>query len=213
MPLSRRRCSTSLRHQSVSVSATRSRLSPQTRSHPFDDHGAEPLGELELDRRHHRQLVLADMVVRRRLREADGLADHLQEVKGNARPFAQLSECRAAELGEPTESCPIQEGERENSVPDGGCHPFERHPGLIQAVHPTRPQHVTRGQHVSLRLQDTELNKAIDIVGVDPGPPSHVLPRVIPHERAIVSKCVLGRPQDVSSGWDAQPVGLTRQAV
>jgi len=42
--------------------------------------GAEPRFELKLDRRHDRQLVLADGVLWPWLREAEGLADLHQEV-------------------------------------------------------------------------------------------------------------------------------------
>ena len=40
--------------------------------------GLNPDRELELDRRHDRELVLADVVLGPRLGEADGLTNHLQ---------------------------------------------------------------------------------------------------------------------------------------
>jgi hypothetical protein len=49
---------------------------------PLNHDGPEPLRELEFDRLHHGQLVLADVVVWPRLRETDGLSDHLKELQG-----------------------------------------------------------------------------------------------------------------------------------
>jgi len=73
---------TSVLYQSVSVSTIRRRLSPLARSPPLDDHGPEPGRELELDHRHDRQLVLANLILRAWLSEPDGLPDHLQERPG-----------------------------------------------------------------------------------------------------------------------------------
>ena len=71
----------SLRHQAVSVSAIRRELSRRPKP-PLDDNGPEPLRELQLDQRHDRQLVVVDVVLRPWLREADGLADHHQQLRG-----------------------------------------------------------------------------------------------------------------------------------
>jgi hypothetical protein len=46
---------------------------------------------------HHGELVFADAVLWPGLRESNGLSHHLEELQGNARPFAQLAERRFAE--------------------------------------------------------------------------------------------------------------------
>jgi hypothetical protein len=188
MPASRRGCTTSVLYQSVSVSAIRRRLSPAGAEPPLDDHGPEPGRELELDHRHDRQLVLANLILWAGVGEPDGLSEHLQEVQRDTRPCAQLLEGRATEPGEPIEGAGIQEGERQSSIPDGGGHPVERHAGLLKAVHPTRPAHVPRRERVSrARPQHAELDQPVDVVGVDPGPPGHLLARVLDHGKAIVA--------------------------
>jgi hypothetical protein len=68
-----------------------------------DNRRADSLRELELDRRHHRQFVLADVVLRLRLGEADGLADGSQQFHGDAGSFAQLLEGRGGDIPEPIE--------------------------------------------------------------------------------------------------------------
>jgi hypothetical protein len=90
---------------------------------PLDDHGMEPLCELELDHRNDRQLVLVDLVLRPWRREAEGLSDHHQQLQGDARPAAQLLEGCAAEPGESIERGHVQVGERERAIPDSGSHP------------------------------------------------------------------------------------------
>jgi hypothetical protein len=54
---------------------------------PLDDHGMEPLCELELDHRNDRQLVLVDLVLRPWRREAEGLSDHHQPFQGMPVPL------------------------------------------------------------------------------------------------------------------------------
>jgi Resolvase, N terminal domain len=49
---------------------------------PLDDHGMEPLCELELDHRNDRQLVLADLVLRPWRREAEGLSTTISSSRG-----------------------------------------------------------------------------------------------------------------------------------
>ena len=143
---------------------------------------------MELDHRHDRPLVLANVVLRAWLGEPDGFADNLQEVQGDTRICAQLVKGRAAESCEPIEGAGIQEGERQSSGPDGLGHSVERHAALLQAVHPTRPAHVTRRERVSrARPQDPELDQSVDVVDVDPGPPGHLLARVLAHGKTIVA--------------------------
>jgi hypothetical protein len=157
---------------------------------PLDANGAEPLCQLELDRRHDLQLVLVDGVLRTWLGEADGLADHQQQLQGDLRPCAQLLEGRAAEPGELVEGGHVQEGERERSIPDGGGHPVERHAGPLQALHPARPAHITGREGVSRNWrQDAELDQPVDVVGVDPGPLGDLLPGVSAHVFASIASC------------------------
>jgi hypothetical protein len=148
----------------------------------LDHEGPNPVRELELDRRHDRQLVLADPVLRSRLREADRLANHLQQVHVDPGALAELAERRVADLGESIERARIEVGEGKRSVADGGGHPVERHAGLLQAVHPSRPEHVALGEGVVLPgPQDPELDQSVDVGGIDPCPSGHLLARVLDH--------------------------------
>jgi hypothetical protein len=157
---------------------------------PLDDNRAEPLCELELDHRHDRQLILVDGVLRPWLGEAEGLTDHHQQLQRDTSLCAQLVEGRATEPGEPIERGQIQVGERERSVPDGGGHLVQRHAGLLQALHPTRPAHVTGRERGSRSWrQDPVLDQAVDVVGVDPGPLGDLLPGVSAHASASIASC------------------------
>jgi hypothetical protein len=110
-------------------------------------------------------------------READGLADHHQQLQRDPGLRAQLLEGRAAEPGEPIERGHIHERERQRAVPDSGGHSLQRHPGLFQAAQPPRPERVTRRERVCRsRRQDPELDQPVDVAGVDPGPPGDLLP-------------------------------------
>jgi hypothetical protein len=82
---------------------------------PPDDHRPEPLRELELDRRHDLQLVVVDVVLQTWLGEAEGLADHHQQLQRDTPLRGQLLEGRGAEPGEPIERGLVQEGERERA--------------------------------------------------------------------------------------------------
>ena len=181
---------TSLCHQAVSVSLIRRRLSPQTRSHRSMTIGPKPICQLQLDHWHDRQLVVVDGVLRPWLGEAEGLADHHQELQGDAGAGAQLGEGRAAEPGEPVERGRIQVGERERSVPDGGSHSLQRHAGPLKVLHPPRPEHVTGRERVCrIWGQDAELDQPVDVVGVDPGPLGDLLPGVSAHASASIASC------------------------
>ena len=71
----------------------------------------------------------------------------------------------------------IQEGERENSIPDSGGQSLQRHPGPLQALQPTRPERVTGRERLARsRRQDPELDQPVDVVGVDPSPLGDLLP-------------------------------------
>jgi hypothetical protein len=118
-----------------------------------------------------------DVVLRTGLGEAAGLADHHQQLQRDPRLRAQLLEGRAAEPGELIEGGHVHEGERERSVPDSGGHPVERYPSLLQAAHPTRSERVTGRERLArIGGQDAELDQAVEVVGVDPGPLGGLLP-------------------------------------
>jgi hypothetical protein len=155
---------------------------------PLDDDRAESVRELELDGRHDdRQLVLADVVLRPRLSEPDRLTDHPQEVHGDAPLLAQLVKGRVGEPREPIVRGHVHEGERERSVPNGGRHPLQRHPGSLQALHPARPEHVSRREPVHGR-EDPQPDQAIDVGGGDPGPTGHLVDRVTGHRSASLPR-------------------------
>src|SRR5438132_6339912 len=112
-------------------------------------------------------------------------------------------EGRPADLGEPIECGRIQERERERSVPNGSGHPVERHAGPLKAVHPARPARVTLGERASRAgPQDPELDQPVDVAGIDPGPPGHLLTRVLTHGKAIVAVVRPNLPPGVHTcGW------------
>jgi hypothetical protein len=121
-----------------------------------------------------RQLVPADRILRLRLREAHGLAKHLEKLQGNARSFAQLAERRAGESGESVERAGVEVGEGQRSFPHRGGHPVERHAGQLEAPHPAHPPHVTGREPFVRRSQDAEVDQPIDVVEVDPSPAGHL---------------------------------------
>jgi hypothetical protein len=144
---------------------------------PFDHDGPDPLGELELDRRHDRPFVLADGVLRPRLGEAEGFADHLQQFQRNAGLLAELAQRRGTHPREAIEGGRIEVRERKRSVADRGGHPVERHAGVLQVPDPSSPAHVTGREQVSRAgRQDPEFDQPVEVVGVDPGPLGDLLP-------------------------------------
>ena len=87
--------------------------------------------------------------------------------------------------GEPIEGGRIQVGERECSVPDGGRHPLEWHPGPLESLHPPGPTNITGRVHVTAAgFQDPELHQPVDVAWVDPGAIGDVLLRESGHDRA-----------------------------
>jgi hypothetical protein len=90
--------------------------------------------------------------------------------------LAHFLECDAGEPGEPTEGAHVEKGEGESSPAHGCGHLVERHTCPLQALNPARSSHITRGEDVSSAgLQDPELDQSVDVTGVDPGLPSHLL--------------------------------------
>ena len=130
----------------------------------------EPLGDLELDERHDRHLVLAQSVVGRRLRHADRLADDRQELERDPGPIADLLERLGGEGGEPLVGGRVEEVERQGATPDGVAHTFERDAGVLERFGHQHAAHVARRE--ALRLsgrQDAELHESIEVGRLDPG--------------------------------------------
>jgi hypothetical protein len=100
----------------------------------------------------------------------------------------KLVEGGAAEPGELVERGHIHEGERQRSIPDSGSQSLQRHAGQLQALHPTRPEHVTRRERVArVRREDPELDQPVDVVGVDPSLLGDLLPPVSAHAFASIA--------------------------
>ena len=77
---------------------------------------------------------------------------------------------------EPVEGGRVQVGEREGSVPYGGGHPLERHPGPLEALHPPGSTDVTRRVRATAAgFQDPELHQPVDVARIDPGSIGDVL--------------------------------------
>ena len=109
--------------------------------------------------------------------KAEGLPDHPQQLQRDPGLGAQLLKGRAAEPGEPIIGTHIQKREREHSIADSGGQSLQRHAGALQALQPTRPEHVTRRERVfRSRRQDPQLDQPVDVAGVDPSPLGDLLP-------------------------------------
>jgi hypothetical protein len=117
------------------------------------------------------------VVLRTWLGQAEGLADHHQQLQWDPGLCAQLLEGRGAEPGELIVGGHVQEGERERAIPDRGYQSLQRHPGPLQALQPTRPEHVTRRELAArVRRQDSQLDQPVDVVGIDPSSLGDLLP-------------------------------------
>ena len=130
----------------------------------------EPFGDLELDERHDRHLVLAKSVIRRRLRHADRFADDRQQLERDPGPIADLLERLVGKRGEPLVAGRIEEVERQRTTPDGVAHTFERHPGILERLGHQHAAHVARREPLRLSgRKDAELHESIDVGRLDPG--------------------------------------------
>ena len=79
----------------------------------LDGGGPESFGDLELDERHDRHLVLAKSIIRRWLRHADRFADDRQQLERDPGPIADLLERLGGKVGEPLKAGCIEEVERQ----------------------------------------------------------------------------------------------------
>src|SRR5919106_4252731 len=94
---------------------------------------------------------------------------------------------------------------------DRGAHTIDRHPSPLPALHPTRPEHVTRRELASgARLEDPELDQPADVVGVDPGPLGDLLPGVPAHDSASIDACLASSAGHCSRG---EAHGRRRESV
>src|SRR4029077_14453748 len=95
----------------------------------FDCGGTESLGDLELDERDDRDLVLAKSITGRRRRHADRFAEAGEQLERDPGPIADLLERLGGEVSEPLEAGCVEEVERQRTTLDGGRQVFERDPG------------------------------------------------------------------------------------
>ena len=126
----------------------------------LDRGGPEPLGDLELDERHDRHLVLAEPVVGQRFRHADRLADHGEQLERDPGSVADLSERLGRETGEPLVAGRVHEVERERTISDRAAHAVERDPGVLERSGHQHAAHVARRESIGLAgRQDAELHQ------------------------------------------------------
>ena len=137
----------------------------------LDRRRAEPLGELHLDERHDRDLVLAQPIVGRWWRHADRLPDDRQQLERDAGPLADLPERLVGQGGEPLVRGRVEEGQRERAALDGGPDGFERDPGILERpAHQHAPDVAAREAIRLIEGEDAELDQPVEIGRLDPDP-------------------------------------------
>ena len=142
----------------------------------FDGGRPESLGDLELDERHDRHLVLAKSVIGRRLSHPDRFADDHQQLERDPGPVADLPERLGGEGGEPLEACRVEEGERQGAALDGSGHTFERDPGILERLGHQHAAQLARRETIRLLGgKDAEIHQPNEEVRLDPGSLSGVL--------------------------------------
>ena len=138
---------------------------------PLDSRRAEALGELHLDERHDRDLVLAQPIVGRGRRHADRLPDDRQQLVRDAGPLADLPERLVGQGGEPLVRGRVEEGQRERAALDGGPDGFERDPGILERpAHQHAPDVAAREAIRLIESEDAELDQPVEIGRLDPDP-------------------------------------------
>jgi hypothetical protein len=136
----------------------------------------ESLGDLELDERHDRHLILAKSVIGRRLRHADRFADDRQQLERDPGPVADLPERLGGEGGESLVAGRVEEGERQGAALDGGGHTFERDLGILERLGHQHAAHVARREAIRLLGgKDAEIHQSNEVGRLDPDPLSGVL--------------------------------------
>jgi len=148
----------------------------------LDSRRPEALCYLELEERHDRHLVLAESVVGRRLRHADRLADHLEQLERDPGPLADLPERLAAEGREPLVGRRVEEGQTQGTALHGGGDAFERDPGILERLGHQDATHVTRREAIALLGgEDAEIHQSNEVGRLDPGSLGSVLAWVPGH--------------------------------
>ena len=204
IPPWRRGNSTSVLHQSVSVSAIRRRASAQTRSHPSMTAGRNPIESWSSIAR------TTDSSSTRTWSSGRGsakpTASRTTRRRSKGTPVSSLSCWKVVPLipREPIERGRIQVRERERSFPHGGGHPVERDAGLLPAPHPPRPAHVAGRERVlASGCQDAELDQAVDVLQVDPapcGPPLGACARQVGRSSPAPDQVYWNKPITLPSG-------------
>jgi len=184
IPASSKGRTTSVLHQSVSVSAIRARLSPKTRSHRSMTTGRNPLESWS---------SIADTTDSSSSRtwssgrgSAKPTASRTTFRSSRGTPVRSLSSRKVVPLTPANRSKAVTSRKEKERAPSrtATAMPSSGTPARSKALHPTRPEHVTRREHVSrARLQDPELDQPVDVIEIDPRPPAHLLARVLAHER------------------------------
>ena len=149
---------------------------------PFDHRRPEPGRDLEPDRRDHGQLVLADLVVRRRFGVARGPTHGLQELERDAGLLAELSERRRDVPVEPIEGPGSEEVERKCAGLHGLRHAVERDPRPLEGADPSGLADIARDEATrGVRPHQSELDQPVDVLDPDPCPASQLLTRSFAH--------------------------------
>ena len=183
MPASRSGRTTSVRYHSVSVSAIRRKLSPQPRSHRSMTTGrSRPTVGARSPAPPTARLREPDLpVVARRNRGPRG---PLSGARGGCRSVRSDGE-RWWDSGRQIDRTHSPPGMRTRGLRSHRRpHPVERHPGQLQAVHPTHLPCVSR--ELSTRPagpQYPDRNQPVDIVRFDSGPSGHLLAPFLDHGR------------------------------
>ena len=138
-------------------------------------------------------LVLPHLIVRPGPGESHRLADGLQKIDADAGLGAQLP---VGLRREPAEAIPgdgIEEREGEVSVSDGGPHPLERQPALLESVNEANLPEVPGGEARAgpTGRQDAEFHHLADVADRDPRPHCQLLAREPVHDlRMLAARCV-----------------------
>ena len=158
-------------HQAASCSAIRRVLVALDPEQSLDGDGPEPLGQLKLEERHDRHLVLAKAILGRRLGHADGLADDEQQLERDPGPVADLLERLVRQGGEPLVARRVEEVERE-ARRSGSPRPARREGSPASSSDRTISARRTSPGDKPIRpsgREDPEVDQSIEIAGLDPG--------------------------------------------
>jgi hypothetical protein len=114
----------------------------------LDGGGTESFGDLELDERDDRDLVLAKSIIRRWRRHADRFAKAGEQLEWDPGAIADLPERLGRKVSEPLETGCIEEVERQRITLDGTDHVLERDPGILERLRHLHAPHIARRETV-----------------------------------------------------------------